>query len=175
MQYLLEDATRILRRTPRTLSALLIGLPDSWTGATEGPDTWSPYDVVGHLIHGERTDWIPRARIILDHGESRPFDSFDRFAQFEESRGKKLDQLLEEFDALRGANVEALEGWNLTEEELGRTGRHPELGRVTLRQHLSTWVAHDLGHIGQIVRVMAKQYGDQVGPWGEYLRIVRDR
>jgi uncharacterized damage-inducible protein DinB len=174
VQYLLEDATQILRRTPRTLCALLSGLPDSWARATEGPDTWSPYDVVGHLIHGERADWIPRARIILDHGESRPFDSFDRFAQFEESRGKTLDQLLEEFDALRGANVEALEGWNLTEEELGRTGRHPELGRVTLRQHLSTWVAHDLGHIGQIVRVMAKQYGDQVGPWGEYLNIVRD-
>jgi predicted acetyltransferase len=112
--------------------------------------------------------------MILDHAESRPFDSFDRFAQFEESRGKTLDQLLEEFDALRGASVESLEGWNLTEQELGRTGRHPELGRVTLRQHLSTWVAHDLGHIGQIVRVMAKQYGGQVGPWGAYLRILRD-
>lgn len=175
MQYLIADATRILRRTPSTLSALLSGLPDSWTRATESPDTWSPYDVVGHLIHGERTDWIARARTILDHGESRPFDSFDRFAQFEESRGKTLDQLLEEFDALRSANVNALEGWSLTDEELDRTGRHPELGRVTLRQHLSTWVAHDLGHIAQIVRVMAKQYGDQVGPWSEYLRVVRDR
>ena len=174
MQYLLDDATRILRRTPRTLSALLSDLPDSWIRATEGPDTWSPYDVVGHLIHGERTDWIGRARTILDHGESRPFDSFDRFAQFEESRGKTLDQLLEEFDALRGANVDALEEWNLTEEELDRTGRHPEFGRVTLRQLLSTWVVHDLGHIAQIARVMAKQYGDQVGPWREYLRVVRD-
>ncbi len=174
MQYLPEDATRILRRTPSTLSALLSGLPESWIRATEGPDTWSPYDVVGHLIHGERTDWIARARTILDHGESRTFDPFDRFAQFEESRGKTLDQLLEEFAALRGANVETLEGWNLTDDELGRTGRHPELGRVTLRQHLSTWVAHDLGHIAQIVRVMAKQYGEQVGPWREYLRIVRD-
>jgi hypothetical protein len=163
-----------LRRTPSTLSALLSGLPESWIRATEGPDTWSPYDVVGHLIHGERTDWIARARTILDHGESRTFDPFDRFAQFEESRGKTLDQLLEEFAALRGANVETLEGWNLTDDELGRTGRHPELGRVTLRQHLSTWVAHDLGHIAQIVRVMAKQYGEQVGPWREYLRIVRD-
>ena len=174
MQYLLEDATRILRRTPRTLSVLLTGLPESWTHATEGPDTWSPYDVVGHLIHGERTDWIARARMMLDNGESRTFDPFDRFAQVEESRGKTLDKLLEEFETLSGANVETLEGWSLTDEELDRTGRHPEFGRVTLRQLLSTWVVHDLGHIAQIARVMAKQYGDQVGPWREYLRVVRD-
>ena len=174
MQYHLEDAIQVLRRTPRTLGALLSDLPDSWTRATEGPDTWSPYDVLGHLIHGERTDWIARARIILDQGETRPFDTFDRFAQFEESRGKSLAQLLDEFESLRGTNVATLEGWGLSEDDLDRTGLHPELGRVTLRQHLSTWVAHDLGHIAQIVRVMAKQYGDEVGPWREYLRIVKD-
>lgn len=174
MQYRLDQAIEILSRTPRTLRALLDGLSDPWIRATEGGETWSAFDVVGHLIQGERADWIPRARIILDHGESRVFDPFDRFAQERESRGKSLEELLDEFEALRGTNVRTLESWELAEEDLDRTGRHPEFGSVTLRQHLSTWVAHDLGHVAQVVRAMAQQYGDQVGPWKIYLRILAD-
>jgi len=173
MQYRLDDALAILERTPRTLNALLRDIPDSWARATDGPDTWSPYDVVGHLIHGERTDWIGRAHIILEHGEDRVFEPFDRFAQFRESEGKSLEQLLDEFSELRAQNVATVEGMGLGEEDLDKPGTHPELGRVNLRQLLSTWVAHDLGHIGQIVRTMARQYADQVGPWGAYLRVVK--
>jgi hypothetical protein len=172
MQYRLDDALEILARTPGTLSALLRDLPAPWAKATEGPHTWSPYDVVGHLIHGERTDWIPRARIILEHGEDRTFEPFDRFAQFESSKGRPLEELLDEFAALREANLETLTGWSLSAADLDRTGRHPELGRVTLRQHLSTWVAHDLGHLAQVARAMARQYADAVGPWKAYLRIL---
>ena len=174
MQYRLDQAIEILSRTPRTLHALLHGLSDPWIRATEGGETWSAFDVVGHLIHGERTDWIPRARIILDHGESRGFDPFDRFAQEHESAGKSLEQLLDEFAALRADNVQTLQRWQLSDDDLDRTGRHPEFGAVTLRQHLSTWVAHDLGHIAQIVRAMAKRYRDEVGPWKTYLRVLGD-
>ncbi|UCF40193.1 MAG: DinB family protein [Gemmatimonadota bacterium] len=174
MQYRLDQAVEILSRTPRTLRALLEGLSNPWIRATEGGKTWSAFDVVGHLIHGERTDWIPRARIILDHGESRVFEPFDRFAQERESRGRSLGELLDEFAALRQANVETLERWHLADEDLDRTGRHPEFGPVTLRQHLATWVAHDLGHIAQVVRAMAKQYREEVGPWKTYLRVLRD-
>jgi hypothetical protein len=164
----------ILERTPATLTSLLTGLPDVWVRATEGDGTWSPYDVVGHLIHGERTDWIPRARHILA-GESRPFETFDRMAQFTESQGKSLGDLLELFADLRRANIATLEGMNLGSEDLDRPGLHPELGAVTLRQLLATWVVHDLDHLAQISRTMAKAYATNTGPWSAYLSILRDR
>ena len=168
----MEEGVAILARTPTTLDALLRGLPDGWVAAHEGGDTWSPFDVVGHLIHGERTDWIPRARIILEHGETKPFEKFDRLAQFAESEGRTLASLLDEFAALRQDNLRTLESLRLTDADLDRRGRHPELGVVTLRQLLATWVAHDLDHIVQISRVLARQYSDEVGPWRAYLRII---
>ncbi len=174
IEFSLDDTVEILRSTPDTLWVLLAGLSDGWTSANEGPDTWSPFDVVGHLIHGEKTDWIPRARIILEHGESRAFTPFDRFAQLQESKGKSLAVLLEEFADLRAENLQALENMQLTEADLGRTGRHPELGTVTLQQLLATWAVHDLGHIAQIARVMSMQYKDEVGPWSAYLRVIKD-
>ena len=134
---------------------------------------WSPYDIIGHLIHGEQTDWIPRARIILEQGENPTFVPFDRFAQFENSKGKSLAQLLEEFGKLRTENLDILRSWNLTKEQLDLEGNHPELGRVTLRQLLSTWLVHDLTHIRQVVTVMAKQYDREVGVWKEYLSILK--
>ena len=170
----LKDAIAVLERTPASLTALLSGLPETWTRSTEGEGTWSPYDVIGHLIHGERTDWIPRARHILA-GDTRPFESFDRTAQFTESQGKSLGELLEIFAGLRGENVAALVGMNLTEADLGRRGLHPELGKVTLGQLLATWVIHDLDHLAQIARTMAKVYGEAAGPWTAYLSILRDR
>ncbi len=170
----LRDIIAVLERTPASLKALLEGLPDTWVNATEGGETWSPYDVMGHLVHGERTDWIPRARHILA-GEARPFDKFERTAQFTESRGKSLGELLATFAELRCENVEALSGLNLTAEDLGRKGLHPELGEVTLGQLLATWVVHDLDHVGQIARTMAKAYSVAVGPWSAYLSILRDR
>jgi hypothetical protein len=162
----------VLERTPQVLRAMLDGLPPAWIDATEGPDTWSPYDVVGHLIHGERTDWIPRARIILAQGAERRFAPFDRFAQFRESEGKSLAELLDELARLRAENLATLVEWRLTDEQLALEGEHPALGRVTLRQLLATWVAHDLGHVAQVARVMAKQYRDAVGPWREYLPVM---
>ncbi len=168
----LAEATAILERTPAALDALLRGLPDAWIAAHEGGDTWNPYDVMGHLIHGERTDWLPRARLILEHGEARPFDPFDRLAQFDDSRGKTLDQLLDEFAEARRSSIRILRTLPLTDADLARRGLHPLLGAVTLRQLLATWVAHDLDHIAQIVRVMARQYTDEVGPWRQYLRII---
>lgn len=170
----LDDVVAILARTPASLTVLLEGLPDTWVTATEGDDTWSPYDVIGHLIHGECTDWIPRARHILA-GETRQFDPFDRTAQFRESQGKSLAELLERFAGLRRDNVAALVEMNLTGEDLSRTGLHPELGEVTLEQLLATWVVHDLDHVGQIARTMAKVYADAVGPWSAYLSILQDR
>jgi hypothetical protein len=172
VEFDLTAGMAVLERTPRALRGLLDGLPDSWTNATEGPDTWSPYTVIGHLIHGERTDWIPRARIILGDQADRRFTPYDRFAQFRESEGKSLAQLLDEFEDLRGENVDVLQGWELTEADLARTGEHPEFGSVTLRQLLATWVAHDLGHIVQTARVMAKQYRDAIGPWRAYLSVM---
>lgn len=174
MEYRLEQAKEVLRRTPATLNALLADLPNDWVMSNEGPDTWSPYDVIGHLIHGEETDWIPRARIILDQGEARPFDRFNRTAMFEESRGKSLLELLAEFERLRGESLRQLDELNLTPELLAKRGTHPVLGPVTLSQLFSAWVVHDLGHIRQIVRVMAKQYGEAVGPWTEFLTILSD-
>ena len=170
--FVIEEAVAILSRTPSTLDALLRGLPDGWIAAHEGGDTGSPCDVIGHLIHGERTDWIPRARIILEHGEAKPFEKFDRLAQFAESKGRTLASLLDEFAALRQDNLRALESLHLTDAELDRRGRHPELGGVTLRQLLATWVAHDLDHVMQVSRVLARQYSDEVGPWRAYLRII---
>lgn len=134
--------------------------------------SWRPYDIVGHLIQGELTDWIPRARIILEQGEDRTFVPFDRFAQFEHSKGKSLAQLLDEFAKLRTQNIETLTSWNLTEHQLDLEGDHPELGRVTLRQLLATWVVHDLNHIRQVVTVMAKRYEGEVGVWKQYLSIL---
>ena len=170
----LEDALLILHRTPATVASLLDGIPDSLARATEGEGTWSPYDVVGHLIHGERTDWIPRARHILA-GQTRPFDSFDRSAQFVESAGKSLAELLATFAELRDGNVTALVALNLDDTDLQRPGLHPELGEVTLGQLLATWVVHDLDHVAQITRTMAKVYSQAVGPWQAYLSILRDR
>ncbi len=173
MNFDLEEAIAVLERTPRTLRAMVSELPDAWTTTNEGGETWSPYDVVGHLIHGERTDWIPRARIILEAGESRPFTPFDRVAMKQASRGKSLDELLDTFEGEREANLMALRALRLRPEDLAKTGMHPELGRVTLAQLLATWVAHDLDHIVQIARTMAKQYADAVGPWSAYLRVVQ--
>lgn len=172
MEFQLEQATEILRRTPSTLNSLLRHLPVEWVLATEGLQSWSPYDVVGHLIHAEETDWISRAKIILEHGETHPFEPFDRFAMFEKSKGKSLAELLDIFERLREGNLKELEKMHLTTEMLENRGKHPELGVVTLGQLLSTWVVHDLGHIGQIVRIMAKQYQTEVGPWQTYLPIL---
>lgn len=175
MEFQLDKAKEVLRRTPATLNALLADLPNDWVLSNEGPDTWSPYDVIGHLIEGEETDWIPRTRIILEQGEARPFDRFDRFAMFEKSRGKSLPELLAEFEQLRGESLRQLDELNLTPELLQKRGTHPVLGTVTLSQLLSAWVVHDLGHIRQIVRVMAKQYGEAAGPWTAFLTILTDK
>jgi len=177
MQFSLETALPILERTPSVLNELLCGLGDAWTTPNEGPETWSPFDVVGHLIHGERTDWIFRARIILEYGEVRPFDPFDRFAQFEESRGKSMKKLLDEFSELREKNLMALQDMDLQPVDFERRGIHPELGAVSLGHLLATWVVHDLGHIAQISRVMAKQYAGEIGVWGGsgYLGVLGDR
>ena len=172
MDFDLPTGIAVLERTPATLRALLAGLPPSWTNATEGPKTWSPYDNIGHLIHGERTDWIPRARIILAQGVDRRFVPFDRFAQFQESEGKSLGALLDELAALRAENLGTLRSWKLTDGQLALTGEHPAFGVVTLRQLLATWVAHDFGHVAQVARVMAKQYRAAVGPWREYLPVM---
>jgi hypothetical protein len=172
MDFELTTGLAVLERTPATLRAMLTGLPSAWLEGTEGAETWSPYVIVGHLIHGERTDWIPRARIILAQGENRRFAPFDRFAQFRESEGKSLSELLEELARLRAANLETLRGWSLTDRELALEGIHPEFGPVTLRQLLATWVAHDLGHVAQTARVMAKQYREAVGPWSAYLPVM---
>jgi len=172
MDFLLDEALPVLRRTPGVLRALLAGLPDQWVRATEGQGTWSPFDIVGHLIHGERTDWMPRVEHLLRLGEAVPFPPFDREAMFRLSQGSSLATLLDTLTELRRDSVERLVGLRLGAGDLERTGLHPELGVVTLRQHLATWTAHDLGHVAQIVRVMARQYTDAVGPWRRYLPIV---
>ena len=177
MEFNLAETIAILSRTPATLDALLRNLPDVWVRSNEGrnkegKNSWSPFDIVGHLIVGERTDWMPRARIILEHGEARAFQPFDRFAQEKESRGKSVAQLLDEFARLRKKNLAALEALNLQPQDLARTGKHPELGAVTLSQLLATWAVHDLTHLHQISRVMAHQYRDAVGPWSAYLGVL---
>ena len=173
MNFQIDKALEILKQTPATLESLLGSLSSEWTQCDEGPDTWSPFDVLGHLIHGEETDWVPRLKIILEYGESKTFTPFDRFAQFEHSRGKTLPQLLQEFGRLRGHNLEDLKALNLQPEQLDLTGMHPELGKVTVRQLLATWTVHDLTHIAQIVRTLGKAYSVEVGPWKAYLGILQ--
>jgi hypothetical protein len=173
MEFVLDEAVALLRRTPRVLDAWLRGLPEPWVRVTEGGATWSPFEVVGHLIHGEHTDWIPRARIILEHGEAQAFVPYDRFAQGRLMKDRTLDSLLDELRVARDANLETLAGFHLTPADLARTGRHLELGTVTLAQLLATWVGHDLDHLVQVARVMAKRYGDDVGPWTAYLSVMK--
>jgi uncharacterized damage-inducible protein DinB len=172
MEFDLKKSVEILSRTPYVLETLLQGLSEEWTHNNEGENTWSPFDVLGHLIHGEKTDWMTRMEIILTKGTQQKFDSFDRFAQFEESKGKNLTQLLEGFKSIRKQNIALLESKKLSAIDLQKRGVHPVFGEVTLEQLLATWTAHDLGHIGQIARVMAKQYKTAVGPWKQYLPIL---
>jgi len=175
MKYNPTEAALMLSRTPAALDTWLRGVPSDWLYGTEGPETWSPFDVVGHLVHGERADWIARAKIILQHGETRAFDPFDRFAQFQTSRGKAVEDLLDEFASLRAANLTELDGLEIGAADYAKKGKHPALGVCTLEELLSTWVVHDLNHISQIARVMAKQYAEEVGPWREYLPILQPR
>lgn len=170
MDFDVNEALQILRRTPAVLTALLANLPDRWVMSNEGADTWSPFEIVGHLIHGEDTDWIPRAVVILTKGETRAFEPFDRNAQFERFKGQSLAALLDTFDRLRRSNLSTLERWALTPADLMKRGRHPDLGTVTLGQLLATWTAHDLSHLAQLARVMCRQYTEAVGPWRTYLR-----
>jgi hypothetical protein len=172
MEHSLQNTIAVLARTPSTLDALLRDMPEIWTAHNEGEKTWSAYDIVGHLIHGERTDWMPRVRIILQFGETRAFEPFDRFAQEHESRSKPLGQLLDEFAALREGNLRELRRLNLRQEDLACRGRHPSLGAVTLSELLATWAVHDLTHVHQISRVMAEQYREAVGPWKKYLGVL---
>ena len=172
-EFNLVDTIAILTRTPAALNALLRGLPDIWVRRNEGNDTWSAFDIVGHLNVGERTDWMTRARIILEHGESRPFDPFDRFAQFEETGGKSLEHLLDEFAQLRTENIEALQALHLSDEDLNKRGKHPRLGVVTLSQLLAAWAVHDLTHLHQLSRVMAYQYREAVGPWSAFMGVLK--
>jgi hypothetical protein len=172
MEFELATGIAVLERTPHALRAMLSGLEPVWTDATEGPETWSPYIIVGHMIHGERADWITRAHLIRAQGANRRFEPFDRLAQFRESQGKSLATLLDEFSELRAASLATLAGWQLTDAQLALTAEHPAFGEVSMRQLLSTWVAHDLGHIAQVARVMARQYRDAVGPWRAYLPVM---
>ena len=168
----MDEAIQILARTPSVLQTFLVDLPAGWTESGGDLEDWRPFDVVGHLIHGELTDWIPRARTILEQGEGQTFEPFDRVAQFERSAGKTLSELVDEFAVLRRENLEVLRNWQLGAQDLDRSGRHPELGRVTLQQLLATWVVHDLNHLAQICRSMAGLYVDEVGPWRQYLSIL---
>ena len=173
MNFTLEKSIQILERTPNVLDAMLRNISADWTLHNEGGESWSVYDIIGHLIHGEKTDWIPRAQIILSEKSDKKFEKYDRFAQFEESKGKSFSQLLNEFKILREKNIEILRSLNITDKNLQDKGIHPAFGEVTLSQLLSTWVVHDLNHISQISRVMAKQYKQDVGPWTEYLKILQ--
>jgi hypothetical protein len=175
MPFDLIHATDILRRTPGVLHTMLDDLGDGWTRATEGPDTFSPFDIVGHLIDGEETDWMARARLILARGDNRRFEPYDRFRHYARNADRSLASLLEEFAERRRANLELLDSWRVTAAQLDLPGDHPGLGPVTLRQLLAAWVVHDLGHIAQAARVMAKQYRVDVGPWVEYLPVLTDR
>ena len=173
LEHNLGQTVSLLVRTPAALDALLRDLPDAWTLRNEGGDTWSAFETLGHLIHGERTDWIPRARMILHYGETRTFEPFDRLGHAKESQGKSLGQLLDEFARLRSENLGELRDMNLGQEDLGKRGRHPALGSVTLSELLATWAAHDLTHLHQVSRVMAYQYRDAVGPWSGYLGVLQ--
>lgn len=169
----LIDGPALLQRTPAVLDAWLRGLPDSWLQCDEGPETWNAVEVLGHLIEGEVHDWMPRVRHLLQHGEAVAFPPFDRFSQ-DRREARTVAQMLDEFAGLRHQSLDALAEMKLTAADLQRTGRHPEFGKVTLGQHLATWVVHDLTHVTQIARVMARRYGEAVGPWRAYLRVVRD-
>jgi hypothetical protein len=170
----LKLAIEVLARSPATLHALLAGLAEPWVRGTEGPDTFSPFDNIGHLIDGEQTDWIPRARLILAQGPKVRFEPYDRFRHRSRNAGRSLESLLDEFARLRTANLELLRSWRLSAEQLKLIGEHPSLGRVTLRELLAAWVVHDLGHVAQVARVMAKQYREEVGPWVELLPVLTD-
>lgn len=172
MKYSIDKTFEVLERTPKILKIYLENLSDEWTHCNEGPDTWSAFDIVGHLIHGEKTDWIPRLKIVLSDLEHKRFEPYDRFAQFEESKGKTLNEMLLEFSELRAKNLDYLKSLNITEDDLSKKAIHPELGEVSLKNLLASWVTHDLGHIAQITRVMAKQYKEEVGPWVEYISIL---
>jgi hypothetical protein len=172
MEFTLDKTIEILERTPAVLLSLVEDISPEWTSNNEGGDTWSVFDVVGHLVHGERTDWITRAQIILSDHDERKFEPFDRFAQFKTSKGKTLKQILEEFRQLRAINIEKLLELNIQDKDLIKTGIHPTFGEVRLSQLLSTWAVHDLDHISQIVRVMGKQYKEQTGPWIQFLKIL---
>ena len=172
MQFRLEDAISILSRTPAAVDTLVRGLPEPWLHANEGPETWSPFDVVGHLVAGERTDWVPRLRMILEHGDQRAFEPFNRVAMFEESKGKSIAELLDTFATLRAQNLETVRALQLEPKDMTRPGKHPSLGSVTLEQLLATWVTHDMTHLAQISRVIAKQFTDEVGPWREYIGVL---
>ena len=172
MEHQLEDTIELLARTPAALNTLLRDLPDTWTLRNEGENTWSPFDIVGHLIHGERADWVPRARIILEFGEARAFEPFDRGGHTRETQGKSMAQLLDTFARVRAENLDALRALQLRPEDLARRGLHPSLGVVTMSQLLATWAGHDLTHLHQLSRVMAYQYREAVGPWSAYLGVM---
>jgi DinB superfamily len=173
VRFNLDHTISILASTPQVLRALLENLPPEWITANEGEQTWSPFDVVGHLVHGERTDWIPRLKIILEVGEAKSFEPFDRYAQFAASRDKRLGELLDTFEVLRRENILVLEGFKISSEDMTKRGKHPELGIVTVEELIATWVVHDLDHVAQITRSMAKQYVEAVGPWKAYLSILK--
>lgn len=175
MDFRFHDALPALRRTPHALRALLRDVPEPWSRGTEGAGTWSPFDVVGHLIHADRTNWIPRVEHMLRHGDAIPFPVFDREGMFDASRGRSLPDLLDTFENVRAGALARVAELGLTDADLARPGLHPDLGRVTLGQHLATWVAHDFDHLGQVARVMAKQYSEAVGPWRQYLSILKER
>ena len=175
MKFELSKALEILERTPYVLDAMLSEIPDEWGRENEGEETWSAFDVMGHLVHGERTDWMARLDIIMSDGENKTFTPFDRFAQFEDSKGKTMNGLLREFTKLRNDNLDRLVEMSLEEDDFKKVGTHPSLGEVTLAQLISTWVVHDLSHIAQISRAMAHQLKDEVGPWKEYLRVLEGK
>jgi hypothetical protein len=175
MEFVVSEAVSILSQTPAVVSGLVVNLPERWVRVTEGPGTFSPFDVVGHLVDGEETDWMPRARTVLAQGPDRRFEPYDRLRHRARNADRTIQSLSDEFSALRAANLASLCAWNLTESQLDLRGEHPAFGPVTLRQLLAAWVVHDLGHIAQIARVMAKQYVDEAGPWVEFLPILTDR
>jgi hypothetical protein len=175
MEFEIDHAISILNSTPKVLGDLLQGLPPAWIENNEGENTWSPFDVVGHLIYGEQVNWIPRAKMILEFGMQKSFMPFDRFAQFEASKGKTIAELLEKFEMLRAQNIVTLTEMQLTAQDLEKQGKHPEFGSITLSQLLATWVAHDLDHIVQISRTLAKNYQEAVGPWQAYLSVMKPR
>ncbi|AXT21016.1 DinB family protein [Flavobacteriaceae bacterium AU392] len=174
MEFSIDRSVEILRQTPSTLEMFLSNLSDDWIFVNEGKDTWNAFDIIGHFIHGEKTDWIPRLNIILDDNKNKKFDPYDRFAQFENSKGKTLNDLLQEFKHLRNENLNYLESLKLTEDKFDLAGIHPAFGAVTIKQLISAWTVHDLGHIYQITRVFAKQYKESMGPFAEYISIVKD-